>query len=88
VAISLAFNIRDCHAVARNDENGTFSTGPLLWVLFGSKIPFSSLLLNRQARSTGWPLQTCLQGNPKTYLSPLHIPYNPSLKSLTLTHNG
>jgi len=29
VAISLAFNIGDCHAVARNDENGTFSTGPL-----------------------------------------------------------
>jgi hypothetical protein len=28
VAISLAFNIRDCHAVARNDENRTFSTGP------------------------------------------------------------
>jgi hypothetical protein len=31
VAISLAFNIRDCHAVARNDENRTFSTNPKLW---------------------------------------------------------
>ena len=29
VAISLVFNIRDCHAVARNDENSTFSTGPI-----------------------------------------------------------
>jgi hypothetical protein len=28
VAISLVFNIRDCHAVARNDENRTFSTPP------------------------------------------------------------
>jgi hypothetical protein len=28
VAISLAINIRDCHAVARNGENGTFSTSP------------------------------------------------------------
>jgi hypothetical protein len=31
VAISLAFNIRDCHAGARNDENRTFSTGPKKW---------------------------------------------------------
>jgi membrane fusion protein (multidrug efflux system) len=31
VAISLAFNIRDCHAVARNDENRTFSTRPKGW---------------------------------------------------------
>jgi len=28
VVISLTFNIRDCHAVARNDKNGTFSTLP------------------------------------------------------------
>jgi len=28
VAISLAFNARNCFAVARNDENMIFSTGP------------------------------------------------------------
>jgi len=28
VAISLAFNVRDCFAVARNDETRTFSTSP------------------------------------------------------------
>ena len=34
VAISLAFNIRDCHAVTRDDENGTFSTGPFAGMIF------------------------------------------------------
>jgi len=28
VTIALAFNIRGCHAVARDDENRTFSTCP------------------------------------------------------------
>ncbi len=31
MAILFAFNNRDCHAVARNDKNVTFSTLPELW---------------------------------------------------------
>gem|GEM_PF-6544498 len=30
MAISLAFNIRDCHADARNDKKRTFSTVPMV----------------------------------------------------------
>ncbi len=36
MAISLTFNIRDCHAVARNDENRTLSTSPLRCVYSSS----------------------------------------------------
>ena len=54
MAISLTFNIRDCHAVARNDENRTLSTSPLRCV-YSSYYDLSIYIMEQKLTASGKP---------------------------------